>query len=395
MSNAEFIKITTQSSTGVLGALPRIPVLVTRETVSGYTPDTTTGLIKINETDYDAFVLANPTAYGLINALRITFAQTYHWSYVYILSAPAGVTTDELSKANLDPRAWSLITVVDQHNGDGTGGTSTNYFADWATIRSWLPASKRKTCLMTYSKEESGTLSLPSQLVLGSDLGSDGSIKTVVSNSESAVATVGGSPVYAYDNILLAVAAFCLNGPEVIRSFGSLSDAHDFAGISADTYSTASRSVIANASLGQYNGAKDRAGSKFFYDTQMNAAVNPPLTEQIESQLAGYYIEDYVYVYVHNALQAAGQTGLPCDDSGIQVFLGLVRRALKDCYDLGLILSKSDGSPDFNVGALTAAQVTQRSPNWQTTGIWPDGVVFGPIRRFASLHYATMAFTFQ
>lgn len=400
MSNANFITIQAQTTTGTLGALPRIPVLVTRETVSGFTPDPLTGLIKINSTDYTAFVTANSTtSYGLINALRVVFAQVYSYQYVYILSAPSGVTSADLTLANSNPRAWSFLTVVDQHNGDGTGGTSTNFFADLETIKSWGPATYDKVVWFTYSKEESvGVLTLPSQLVLGGSIGSDPAFKTIVSNSKENVANDGaspGNPIYAYNNIALAVMSYIINGPEIARSAGSLSDAHDFAGVGADTYSNTSRSTIANASLAQYNGAKDRAGSLFMYDTQMNAAVNPPLTDQIEALLAGLYIKDYVYVYVHNALQAAGQTGLPNDDTGIQTLLGLVRRALRDCFDLGLILALADGSPDFTCGALTAAQVTQLSPNWQTTGIWPAGVITANIRRFSSAHYVTFSFTFQ
>lgn len=399
MSNSNFITIQSQTTTGTIGPLPRAVVLVTRETVAGFTKDSITGLYKINNTDYTGgtFAAANPTKYGLLNALRVTFAQNYAYQYVYILSNSTGVTTGDLTVANARPRDWSFITLVDQHNGDGTGSVSNaNYFADLATIQAWGPRTYRKIVVNTYSIEEiAGSITLPAQLQLAGVIGSDNGFKTIVSNSQSLIATVGGSPVYAYDNIGLAWLSYCINGPSVSRSWGSLSDAHDFLDISSDSYSAASRSIIANASLAQYNGAKDRAGSLFVYDTQMNDKNNPPLSDQIEALTAGDYIEDYVYVYVHNALQAAGMTGVPNDDAGIQLILGLVRRALLDCFDLNLILAKSDNSADFVAGALTAAQVTTLSPNWQTTGIWPAGVVFANIRRFSAAHYITISFTFQ
>ncbi len=397
MAQAEFIKIQSLATTGTLASLTRSVMIVTRETVSGYSADSETGLYKINDSDYDAFVAANPTQYGLINALRVTFAQVYAYSYVYILSSPTGVTSTELSNANKNPRDWSFITIADRYNGDGTGGAgSTDYFADLATIQTWGPRTYKKIVVHTYSVEESGgVITLPTELQLGGDIGSDGGFKTIVSNSQSQVATVGGSPVYAYDNIALALLSFVINGPALARSWGSLSDAHDFLGVYADDYSTTSRSTIENASLAQYNGAKDRAGSLFVYDTQMNDDVNPALTDQIEALTSGDYIEDYVYVYVHNALQAAGQTGVTNDDAGIQKVLGLVRRALTDCFDLGLILSQENGAPDFSVGALTAAQVTQLSSNWKVTGIWPSGTIYASIQRFSADHYLIINFTFS
>jgi hypothetical protein len=397
MSASEFITISSITTTGTLGALPRIPVLVTREVVAGFTPDSETGLIKINSTDYESFVTDNANKYGLINALRVTFGQNYFYPFVYILSAPSGVTQDQLSDANKDPRAWSFITYVDRYNGGGTGGAGdANYFTDLLTIKAWGPTTYKKVVINTYSIEEvDGEITLPEELELGGSIGSASGFKTIISNSQSQVAESGGSPIYAYDNIGLAWMSYCINGAAISRSWGSLSDAHDFLLVSSDTYSNTSRSIIENASLAQYNGAKDRANSLFVYDTQMNDDVNPPLTDQIEALLAGYYIDDYVYIYVHNALQAAGQTGLPNDNSGIQTLLGLTRAALNDCYDLNLILSKEDGSPDFSVSALTAAQVTQLSPNWKTSGVWPAGVISATIRRYSAAHYITINFAYQ
>jgi len=388
MSAAEFITIESVATTGALPALTRSLLLVTREAVSGYTPDSQTGLIKINSTDEAGFATANPTKYGLINALRLVFGQNYAYQYVYILSKTSGLSTADLDNANRDPRAWSIISYVERYNGGGTGGSgSANYFADLATISTWGVRSHRKVVLHTYSMEEGD--SLPYHLVLGGDINSDNGFLTIVSDSKS---TLSGNTVY--DNIALAWASYCINGPAISRSWGSLSDAHDFELIDGDAYSNTTRATSANNSLAQYNVAKDRAGSLFVYDTQMNSDVNPPDTDQVETVLAGDYIEDYTYVLVHNTLQAAGQTGLPNDDAGILTLLGIVRKALNDCYALNLILSKADLSPDFSAGALTALQVTQRAPTWQQTGIWPSGTVFATIKRFGAAHYVTINFTY-
>lgn len=396
MSASQFITISSISSTATLGPLPRIPLLVTRETVAGFDADPETGLYKINSTDYETFLTDNDTKYGLINALRVTFGQVYFYPYVYILSAPAGVTEEELIAANRDGRAWSFITYVDQYNGGGTGGPGDDdYFADLATIQAWGPATYEKLVVHTYSVEEvDGDLTLPAELLLGGSINEDSSFKTIVCNSQSQVDVVIGSPVYAYDNIALAWMSFCINGAAVSRSWGSLSDAHDFLLVSSDSYSTASRSTIENNSLAQYNGAKDRANALFVYDTQMNDDVNPPLTKQIETILAEYYINDYIYNKVHNTLQAAGQTGVPNDDAGIQTVLGIVRQGLNECTDLNLILTQENGAPDFSASALTAAQVTVLSPNWKTTGVWPAGVIKATIRAYSSAHYITINFAF-
>ena len=386
MSNARFITIQSVTTTGTLPALTRSLVLVTREEVTGYTPDANTGLIKINSTDEDSFATQNPTSLGLRNALRVCFAQNYSYSYVYILSAPDGVTTADLNKANRDPRAWSILTYVDRYNG-GYAGTQYQYFVDLESIKEWGVRSHRKICLHTYWLTEGDDL--PEKLLLGGSIGSDSGFKTIVSDSKS---TIDGNDVY--DNIGIAWASYCINGPEVSRSWGSLSDAHDFELIDADAYSNTTRSAIENNSLAQYNGAKDLANSLFVYDTQMNSDVNPPDTDQIETVLAGDYIEDYTYVLVHNTLQAAGQSGLPNDDAGLLTLAGLVRKALNDCFSLNLILSKDDKSPDFSVGNLTAQQVTVRDPAWKTSGVWPSGTVYGTVKRFGAAHYVTINFAF-
>lgn len=389
MSNPEFITINSVATQGALPALTRSLLLVTREVVSGYAPDPQTGLIKINSTDQSNFAIANAGSLGLRNALRLVFGQAYSYSYVYILSSPSGVTALELTTANRDPRAWSIISLVDRYNGGGSGGPGdADYFTDLEIIAGWGPRAYRKVVLHTYSMEEGD--SLPYELLLGGSINSDAGFLTIVSDSKSVLSA--SSTVY--DNIALAWASYCINGPSVSRSWGSLSDAHDFAFIDADAFSNATRSTIANQSLAQYNGAKDRANSLFVYDTTMNSDVNPPDTSQVETVLAGDYIEDYVYVAVHNTFQAAGQEGLTNDDPGILTLLGVVRQALRNCFDLNLILTDSNGAPAFSAGALTAVQVTVLSPTWQTSGIWPSGTVFASIRRFGAAHYVTINFAY-
>lgn len=396
MSAAEFITISSVSTQGTLGPLPRIPLLVTRETVAGFTPDPQTGLIRINSTDVETFNTDNPTKYGLRNALRVVFGQVFSYQYVFILSSPSGVTEGELTAANRDKRAWSFITYVSRYQGGGNDGSEENdYFADLETIKSWGPATNEKIVIHTYSKEEvDGDLTLPAELLLGGSINEDNNFFTIVCNSQSQVATVAGSPVYAYDNIGLALMSYCINGGAVSRSWGSLSDAHDFLLVSADSYSNASRSTIENNSLHQYNGAKDRANSVFVYNTQMNDDVNPPLTNQLETLLAEYYINDYIYNKVRNALQAAGETGVPNDDAGIQTVLGLVRQGLEECGSLNLILRQANGSFDYVASALTAAQTTVLSPTWQETGVWPSGVITARIRPYSAAHYITINFAF-
>lgn len=397
MSAAYFITISAASTSGTLGTLPRIPVLVTRETVSGYTADPLTGLIKINSTDQTTFNTANATKYGLRNALNAVFGQSYYYPYVYILSVSGGVASSDLDKANVNPRAWSFLSVVSQYQGGGTGGAETaTFLADWTTIGTWLSANSTqdKIGIGTWSLEESaGTITLPAGIALAGVIGSNNYIKMIVSNSQNNVVTTP-SPIVAYDNVALAWASYCINGPAVSRSWGSLSDAHDFAYVHTDSYTTTSRNIISNASLGQYNGAKDRAGSVFVYDTQMNDSVNPPLTVQIESLLAKNYIKDYTYVIVHNAVQSAGQTGLTNDDPGIQVAANLVTKAMNACFSLGLILAKSDGSPNYQIKSLTATAVDVLSTNWRTTGVWPSGVITATVQEAAYGHYITINFNF-
>lgn len=395
MSQPQFINLESSTTTGALGALPRAMVLVSRETVTGFSPAAKTGLIKINSTDLETFSAENDTSYGLINALITMFEQNYTYDSVYILSTNgSSLTTAMLDKANRDPRSWSFLTLVSQYQGGGNSGSdAATYFADLGVMATWATPTKQKIVVHTYSVEQDGDdpIELPATLQLGGSINSNKNVKTIVSNSQHIIGDA--SYITTYDNIAIAWVAYCINSA-VSRSWGSLSDAHDFAYVLSDTYSSSSQSVIANNSLAQYNGEKDRAGSVFVYDTQMNDKLNPPLTDQIETLAAGYYIQDYIYVLVHNTFQAGGQLGLPTDDAGIQAVSGVVNQGLRDCTDLNLILLKDDGSPDYSIRTLTATQVTVLSPNWKTTGVWPSGVITATVKRFAADHYITLNFAF-
>lgn len=386
---ANFIEILSQATTGTLGALSRSIMIVTREAVTGFVADAETGLFKIQSTDVAAFEAANPSSLGLINSLRTVFAGSIKPDYVYILSSVTAVTNAMLDKANARPRDWSFITLCSESQGIDD---ETTYMADLTTIATWATPAKQKIVVHTFSAIEiDEEIALPASLVLGGSINSNANVKTIVSNSSHEL------DVYTtvYDNIALAWLAFVLYGGVISRSWGSLSDAHDFPYILSDSYSQTVRNYIESNSLAQYNGSKDRAGSLFVYDTQMNDGNNPPLSYQIESLAAQYYIDDYSYVYVRNTLQAAGETGLPCDDGGIQKFASLVDKALRDCFDLNLILAKENGQPDYTLAVKTAAQVTQLAPDWQKTGKWPAGVVIGKIRPFAAAHYVTIVFQYQ
>ena len=59
-----FLNITTQLTQGVTGNLTRSLLIFSREGVTGFTPDTETGLYRINSTDLDSFETANPTSYA-------------------------------------------------------------------------------------------------------------------------------------------------------------------------------------------------------------------------------------------------------------------------------------------------------------------------------------------
>ncbi len=385
MSQNQFLNITSQLTTGQTSGLTRSLLLVTREEVTGFTPDATTGLYKITSSDLQTFINANPDSIALINNLQTVFGQTYSYPYVYILSAPDGVTSDLLTKANARYREWSFISIADALQCSEAGTEQDNYLEDVDTIVTWNLATNRKILFHTISAEETdNAITLPTEFLLDGDFQTN-RIKTVVSNDKTMLP--GSIPVYR--NTALAILSFCINGIVLARSWGSFSDAHDLEVIEPDDYSNAVRAYIENNGLAQYNDRKDKTGKNFLYDTLMN---EPDL--QIESLTSADYIEDYTYVYVNNVLTAAGATGLTNDDAGIQKFVNLVRQAIANCFANGLILGKANGSQDASVSFLTAAQVSAIDSTWQSTGVWVNGMFVARVRPFAAAHYITINFIF-
>lgn len=392
---SEFITIQSTQTVGAIGALPRTIVVASRESVAGgYVPDPITGLYQINASDAQNFINANlTTSPGLTNAVRVAFGGSIQPLFIYILSQPTGISNAALSQANINPRNWSFITLASKNLGNGDAVT---YLQDAQIIANFVNSDIRvgKLFCFTFNIPAGAVVSsMPVALQIGGALNAIGRTKTIISNS-----LYEDNP-YLYDfvsnNICLAWLAFCLYGGYVVRSMGSLSDAHDFPNISADTYSQTERSFIASQNLGQYNGSKDYGNTPFVFDTQLNDSNNPPQSPQIETQIAIDFINDYVKVGVHNAFQAAGQSGLTADQNGINVLRALVQKLTKDCYDLGAILSTPSGQPAFTVTALTAQQVTQLSPTWQATGVWPAGVIRISIQPFAATHYIVLSFTYE
>ena len=76
MSNPNFIQVTSNTTTGAVGSLPRDIVIATRETITGYSADANSGLIKITYAMLAAFLTTNATAYGTCQALTTAFAGT-------------------------------------------------------------------------------------------------------------------------------------------------------------------------------------------------------------------------------------------------------------------------------------------------------------------------------
>ncbi len=385
MSQSQFLNITSQLTTGQTSGLTRSLLIVTRESVTGFTIDSTTGLYKINASDLQTFITANPTSLALISNLNTLFGQVYSYPHVYILSASGGVTSELLTKANARYREWSFITVADTLQCSVVGVYQDRYLADIDTIVTWNLATNRKILFHTISAEETDSaISIPVDFQLLGDFQTN-RIKTVVSNDKDMVS--GSTPVYR--NTALAILSFCINGIVLARSWGSFSDAHDLEVIKADTYSNAVRSYIENQGLAQYNDKKDKTGKNYLYDTLMN---KPDL--QIEALTSADFIEDYTYVYVNNVLTAAGNTGLTNDDAGIQKFVNLIRQAISNCFANGLILSKPNGSQDASVSFLTASQVSAIDSTWQATGVWVNGMFVARVRPFAAAHYITINFIF-
>ena len=382
----DFLNITSQITQGVTGNLTRSLLIFSREEVTGFTPDPETGLYQINSTDLDAFETANPTSYALINNLQILFGQTYVYPYVYILSDPTGLTSALLNQANLNPRDWSFITIADRLQGsDSEDSSYVDLMSDIDTIATWNTETIGKILVHTLSLEETD-----SAITVPSDFLDNGEfrllrIKTLISDDKTMLP--GSIPVY--HNVILAVLSFVINGIVLARSWGSFSDAFDFAIIDSDSYSSTVRSYIENNGLGQYNARRDRTGKKFFYNTLTNSE-----DIQIESLTSADYIKDYVYVYINNITTAAGFTGLTNDDAGIQLFVSLIRKALNDCFENGLILSKSNGTIDAKVAFLTAERVTAIDPSWQSTGVWITGMFVATIRPYACAHEIQLNFIF-
>jgi len=386
MSNANFIQVVESSTTGVVGSLPRDIVCVTRETITGFTPDSITGLIKITEAEVETFEAANPLAYGSIQFLTTAFAGSSKPNEVYIL--PTGgveLTSAMLTKANYSPRAWSFLTIASATLGLSDSAT---YLADCVTASNWTTMSG-KVFFMAFAMEDGGTL--PDQLILGGALTLNQRTITCVTNAYNAVSEYD----IAYYNPILAALCWVLYSGSIARSIGSLSDAHDFPGVAADIYSATTRAYIAANSLAQYNGAKDQGGSAFLYDTNMNSSVNPPTTPQLENIIAEDYISDYVPIYVRNSLQAAGQTGVPADMAGVMQLYALTNFALDILWKAGAILTNTDGTPNYSLVVLSQSGITALNAAWQTSGVIPVGSIVGKIKAFRAIHYATIEFNYQ
>lgn len=383
---SDFLKITSQINTSTTGALTRSLLIFSREEVAGFTPDPVTGLYTINSDDFEAFQTANPNSLALISNLDIIFSQVYKYDYVYILSDPDGLSESLLNQANLDPRLWSYSTIADRLQcSDPEDESFDNYMNDIQTFINWNTNDIGKICVHTISAEETdNAIYVPEEFLPNGEF-RNLQVKTIVSNDKTM--TEGSIPVY--HNIVLAQLSFVINGIVLARSWGSFSDAHDFAVIDSDSYSTTVRNYLETNKLGQYNAKKDRTGKKFFYDTITNSNAI-----QIESLDAAFYIRDYVYVYINNITTAAGFTGITNDDAGIQFFVGLVRKALLNCFANGLILSKENGNMDASVSFKTAAEVTAIDPTWQYTGVWISGMFVATVRPFACAHEITLNFIF-
>lgn len=392
MSNSKFITISSSTTTGLIGSLPRRIVFATRETITGYTPNALTGLITVTADMVAAFIEDNPTALGTAQFLNTVFGGSIVPDSAYILSTGGGVLTNAmLNKANYYPRNWSILNVGSQTNGMDDSAT---YLADCKVASLWADLNE-KIFIMSWSMIDGGTL--PDELLIAGGSGDPGDLMTqnrtmtLVTNANTEV-TAG---VYVYHNPLLAALVHALYGGNIARSIGSLSDAHDFTGVDGDTYSAATRSYIALNSLAQYNSAKDQGGANFVYDTFLNSDVNPPTSLQIETQIAIDYINDYCVVTPRNALIAAGRTGVPGDYTGVMEVAALTRAALETLWKAGAILTNADGTPNYTLTVKSIAQIAALDPTWQSTGTIPVGAIVATIKPYAAIHYYTIAFNFN
>lgn len=393
MSASKFITISSSSTTGLLGGLPRRIVFATRETITGYTPDANSGLIAVTADMVAAFIADNPTALGTAQFLNTVFGGSIVPDMVYILSTGgAALSNALLNKANYYPRNWSILNVGSQTNGMDDAVT---YLADCVVAALWCTDSTAKIFIMSWSMIDGGTL--PDELLLAGGSGDPGELMTnsrtmtLVTNANTEVST----GVFVYHNPLLAALVHALYGGSIARSIGSLSDAHDFTGVDGDTYSAATRAYIALNSLAQYNGAKDQGGANFVYDTFLNDDVNPPTSKQIETQIAIDYINDYCVITPRNALITAGRTGVNGDYTGVMEVAALTRAALETLWKANAILSNDDGTPDFSLVTLSSAGIAALDPAWQSKGIIPVGAIVATIKPYGAIHYYTIAFNFN
>jgi hypothetical protein len=391
MAQPYFIRVLSQATTGQLGSLPRSIVAVTRETIAGSFPaDANSGLVKITAAQVADFKVANPTKYGMLKFLQTAFAGTIQPNEVYILStAGVALTSAMLDKANYSPRSWSFLTLASQTLGLDD---ESDYLADALTAATWTTSAKKKVFFFSFAAEETDSLiTLPAALTLGGTLTTKQRTKTVVTNAKDMIDEY--TPVY--HNPLLAALVFCLYGGSIARSIGSLSDAHDFADVATDTFSATSRTLIESNSLCQYNGAKDQGGSLYVYDTFLNSAVNPPTTEQMEAIIAMDYIDDYVPIYVRNALSMAGETGVEASQKGLMRLYSLTDSALQNLWKAGAISTTEFNTADYTLVLKSLAEINALSPNWQTSGEIPVGAIVGQIRAYHAIHYAPILFNYN
>ncbi len=393
MSNAKFITIASSVTTGLLSGLPRRIVFATREILTGYTPNALSGLIAVTADMVTAFIAANPAALGTAQFLNTVFGGSIVPDMVYLLPTGGGALTNAmLNKANYYPRNWSILNVGSQTNGLDDEAT---FLADCVVASLWCTDTTAKIFIMSFSMIDEGTL--PEELLLAGGSGEPGALMTqdrtmtLITNAYTEVS----EGVDVYHNPLLAALVHALYGGSVARSIGSLSDAHDFTGVDADTYSAATRAYIALNSLAQYNGAKDQGGAAFVYDTFLNDDVNPPLSLQIETQIAIDYINDYCVITPRNALIAAGRTGVPGDYTGVMEVAALTRAALDTLWKAGAILSNADGTAAFSLITKSAAQIAVLDPAWQSKGEIPVGAIVATIQPYGAIHYYTISFNYN
>ena len=384
---ANFLTIVSQSTTGVLGSLPRSMVVVTREAITGYDPDSNSGLITITSAMLADFSAENPDALGTIEFLETAFAGSAQDTKVYILStAGESLTSSMLDDANYTPRSWSFLSVASQTNGLDD---ETDFLADCVVCSDWCTAAKKKIFFHSFSMANDGTL--PESLLLGGDLTTNSRTISLITNAYTAV----DLSTDVYHNPLVAALAFVLYGGSPARSMGSLSDCHDLEGVDGDSYNAATRAYIEGQSLAQYNGSKDQGGSLFVFNTTMNCEVYPATSAQVESIIAEDYIDDYVTVFCRNALQAAGETGLEASMKGVNKLYSLTNTALEILWSLGVIKTNTTNSADYTLILKSKTEIDGLNPAWQSEGIIPIGSIVGSIKPYAAIHYATILFNFN